>query len=338
MVKYSVALLMNTPVREIVDTGKKAEEMGYSIIWIPDERFNKNPYVILSALAVTTTHVTLATGVTNPYTRNPVFTAAAIASIDDLSNGRALLGLGAGSPMVTRPLNIPQKKPISTVTEAVHVIRRLLKGDTVTVHRKEFNLLNVKLGFAPKNVVPIYIAGRGPHILELGGEIGDGVIAGAGLASPKGMEYAFSHIQRGASKAKRDIENLDVVCWAFLSISDDEEQARDVLRPLIARIVNAVPLDTLIEIGVEKEHAVKVKKLFESKGPFADEHADLRKYVHADVLDQFSIAGSPEYCRERVEELVSKGVTHIGVLPFANPFLTHKRVIETFARKVMNRL
>jgi len=336
--KYSAALLMETPVKEIVDTGKKAEERGYSIIWIPDERFNKNPYVILSALATNTNHITLATGVTNPYTRNPVFTAAAIASVDDLSNGRALLGLGAGSPMVTRPLSILQENPISTVREAVTVIRKLLKGETVTVHRKEFNLLNVKLDFEPKNVVPIYIAGRGPKILELGGEIGDGIIEGAGLASTKGMEYAFSHIRKGASKAKRDIENLDVVCWAFLSISDDEEQARDVLRPLISRIVNAVPLVTLIEIGVEKEQAAKIKKLFELKGPFADEHANLRKYVGTDLIDQFSIAGSPEYCLERVEELIERGVTHIGVLPFANPSLDHKGVIATFAQKVVKDL
>lgn len=335
--KFSVALLMKTPIKDIVTAGKKAEEMGYKMIWVPDERFNKNPYVILSALAVNTKEITLGTGVTNPYTRNPVFTAAAIASINDISKGRAVLGLGAGSPMVCRPLNIRQKKPISTVREAVTVVRDLLKGDTVTVDREEFTLSQVKLDFdaAP---VPIYIAGRGPRILQLGGEIGDGVIAGAGLATPKGMEYAFSHIKKGVKKADKDFDELDIVCWAFLSISDNEEEARDVLRPLIARIVNAVPLDILVQIGVKKEQATPVKQVFEEKGPFADEVMDLRKYIGTDLIDQFSLAGSPGYCLERVEKLIQTGVTHIGVLPFASPLYDHTAIVETFAREVMNHL
>jgi 5,10-methylenetetrahydromethanopterin reductase len=322
---------MKTPIKDMITTGKKAEEMGYTMIWVPDERFNKNPYVILAALAVNTKNILLGTGVTNPYTRNPVFTAAAIASINDLSEGRAVLGLGAGSPLVCRPLAIRQKRPVATVKKAVTVIRDLLKGGTVTVDREEFTLSKVKLDF-DAGLVPIYIAGRGPQMLQLGGEVGDGVIAGAGLATPQGMTYAFSHIKGG----NPDKCALDIVCWAFLSISDDEEKARDVLRPLIARIVNTVPLDTLVHIGVKKKEAVTVKQVFKEKGVFADEVVDLREYIGADLIDQFSLCGSPAYCLERVEKLIQTGVTHIGVLPFANPLYDHTEIVETFAKKVMH--
>ena len=315
----------------MIATGKKAEKMGYNMIWVPDERFNKNPYVILAGIAVNTKKIALGTGVTNPYTRNPVFTAAAIASINDISEGRAVLGLGAGSPLVCRPLHIKQKRPVATVRKAVTVIRDLLQGGTITVDREEFTLSQVKLDFDAGSV-PIYIAGRGPQMLQLAGEIGDGVIAGAGLATPQGMAYAFSHIKRGNPEKC----GLDIVCWAFLSISDDEEKARDVLRPLIARIVNAVPLDTLVHIGVKKKEAITVKQLFKEKGVFADEVVNLRDYIGTGLIDQFSLCGSPDYCRERVEQLIQTGVTHIGVLPFANPFNDYTDIVETFAKKVMH--
>jgi 5,10-methylenetetrahydromethanopterin reductase len=326
---------MANPIKDITRIAKIAEDMGYTTLWIPDERFNKDPFVILSAAALKTKKIKLATGVTNPYTRNPALIATAIASIDDVSEGRAILGLGAGNPMFTRPLGISQERPISVIRLAVGIIRKLLRGERVTVKSEGFTLSNVKLDFNPRGVVPIYIAGRGPNILRLGGEVGDGVIAGAGLASVEGMRYALTHIKKGAEKVRRDLESLDVVCWVFCSISEEEEDARDVIRPLVAKIINSVPLPALLQIGIKKEDAIKIKRLSENRR--FNERTNLSEYIGREIIDRFSIAGSPDYCLERIEELVSSGVKHIGILPFANTYLNHGEIVEIFARKIMKK-
>lgn len=316
MVTVSAALLNEAERDELVETVHTLEsKTRYENVFVSDERFYRNPYAQLTLVGEHTDSVGLATGVTNPYTRNPAFTAAAIATIDELSDGRAFLGLGAGSPMALDPLGIDHGNTIGTVRDAVYAIRQLQAGESVSIEREAFELHDVSLDFTPERPVPIYVAGRGPQLLSLGGHVGDGVIAGAGLASVEGMEYAMERIEIGAERGDRSVDDLDVICWAFLSIATDRDIALDAITPLVARIVQAVPTDTLANIGVPRTDAEAVKSL----GDIDDVSADvLRETVSRDVVEQFSIAGTPAQCRDHVKRLVDAGVDHIAVLSFAN--------------------
>ncbi|MFC3959128.1 LLM class flavin-dependent oxidoreductase [Halovivax cerinus] len=316
MVTVSAALLNEADRDELVSTVQTLEaDTHYENVFISDERFYRNTYAQLALAGEHTDSVGLATGVTNPYTRNPAFTAAAIATIDELSDGRAFLGLGAGSPMALDPIGIDQEHAIETVRTAVDVIRRLQDGESVTTECEAFELHDVSLDVAPDRTVPIYVAGRGPQILSLGGHVGDGVIAGAGLTSVAGMEYAMERIEIGAAHGSRSVDDLDVVCWAFLSIATDRDAALDAVAPLVARIVQAVPTGTLESIGVEPDDAEAIKSL----GDVDDvSPSTLRDTVSRDIVEQFSIAGTPDQCRAHVERLVDAGVDHIAVLSFAN--------------------
>ncbi len=332
MVRFSAALLNDQRRDEFVETVRAVEGSGaYGTLFVADERFYRNPYALLAVAAEHTEHIALSTGVTNPYTRNPVFTAAAIATIDELSGGRARLGLGAGSGMVLDPLGVDQSSPVGAVRDAVAAIRALHRGESVSVDRPAFTLDDVALDVPADREVPIYVAGRGPQLLSLGGHVGDGVIAGAGLTSPEGMRYALERVAVGAEHGDRSVDDVDVVCWAFLSIASDREVALDAVAPLVARIVRAVPTDTLAAIGVPREDAEAVKAIDDLDALSA---ADLRAAVPRSIVEQFSIVGTPEQCREHVERLADVGVEHVAVLAFANEERGVRGNLEAFAAEV----
>lgn len=332
MVTFSAALLNDLPRERFVEAVTAIDDrLRFETLFVADERFYRNPYAQLAVAAEHTSTVGLGTGVTNPYTRNPAFTAAGIATIDELSGGRAHLGFGAGSPMVLDPLGVDQSTPIGTLRDAVGVVRALLRGESVSIDRPAFSLDDVALDFEPRGEVPVYVAGRGPQILSLGGHVGDGVIAGAGLTSPDGMAYALERIARGAEHGGRDIDALDVVCWAFLSVAGDREVALDAVTPLVARIVQAVPTDTLAAIGVPRKDADAVKAIDDVDALPA---ARLRAVVPRSVVEQFSIVGTPAECRAHVERLLDVGVEHIAVLPFANAERDELGNLQAFSTEV----
>lgn len=114
----------------------------------------------------------------------------------------------------------------------------------------------------------------------------------------------------------KHIEHPDIICWAFCSIADDSEMARDAIRPIIARILSDVPTRTLLRIGFSKEQLIKIKRQRDHIDKLNVEK--LRPLVTNDLIDQFSIVGTPEDCLKRTEELINKSVSHITILPFEN--------------------
>jgi 5,10-methylenetetrahydromethanopterin reductase len=308
------------------------QDLGYDNFFVGDERLNHNTYSLLALAAHNSERIGLGTGVTNPYTRHPAMTAAAMATLDTISDGRAHLGLGGGSGIGLDPLGYDQDDPVGTLRDAIKIINGLLSGDAVTLERPEFSVDNADLDVTPESDVPVYVAGRGPSILGLGGFRGDGVIAGAGLASPDGMSYAREKIRNGASKAGRDLKEIDIVCWAFLSIADDRDVALDGVNPLVARIVNKTPLPALEAIGIESELAKQVKAIEDVR---ALEAAKLREKIPRSVTEQFAVAGTPSECRERITKLHESGVDHFGLLAFDNNERDELEGLEQFSDAVI---
>jgi len=288
----------------------------FEALLVGDERLEYNTHTALALAAAETERIGLGTGVTNPYTRHPAVTAAAAATLDTVSDGRARVGLGAGSPIVLDPLGYDQDDPVGTLRDGVRTIRSLLAGEAVTVDRPEFTAVDADLDVLPPTDVPVYVAGRGPHVLGLGGYRGDGVVAGAGLASTEGVTYAREHVGRGARRADRDLADVDLVLWAFLSMADDGDVAREGVAELVGRIVDKTPPEALDAIGIDPEIARSV--------PPADEigdvaASDLVDRLPRSVLEQFAVVGTPAECREQVADLREAGADHVGLLAFDNP-------------------
>lgn len=309
------------------------QDFGYDNFFIGDERLNHSTYALLALAASNSERIGLGTGVTNPYTRHPAMTAAAMATLDTLSEGRAHLGIGGGSGIGLDPLGYDQDDPVGTLRDAIKIINGLLDGETVTLERPEFSVDDADLDVTPDSDVPVYVAGRGPSILGLGGFRGDGVIAGAGLASPDGMAYAHEKIGNGARKADRDLADIDIVCWAFLSVADDRDAALDGVNPLVARIVNKTPLPALEAIGVESDLAKQVKAIDDVRALGVSE---LREKIPRSVTEQFAVAGTPAECQARITELRESGVDHFGLLAFDNAECDELEGLEKFSDAVID--
>jgi 5,10-methylenetetrahydromethanopterin reductase len=336
MATFTASLANHADPEDVIEAVRRIDrKLDYDNLLIGDERLNHNTYSLLTLAARNSTDLGLGPGVTNPYTRHPAMTAAAMTTLDRISGGRARLGIGGGSGIGLDPLGYDQDDPVGTLSDAIRVINRLLEGETVSVDRPEFSVTDADLDVAPISDVPVYVGGRGPHMLGLGGFRGDGVLAGAGLASVEGMTYANERIAAGARKAGRTLDDVDVVCWAFLSIADDREVALDGVNPLVARIVDKTPLPALEAIGIDPLLAERMKAIDDVRDCSVSE---LREAIPRSVTEQFAIAGTPADCREHVADLREIGVTHIGLLAFDNADGDELDSLELFSREVINEL
>ncbi len=169
-------MLGNVPVAQMVERAKLAEANGYDTLWVADERFYREVYSTLAVLAQHTERVHLGTCVTDPFARHPALTAMAIATLDEISGKRAILGIGAGISGFVE-LGIVRKKPAAAMREAIHVIRALLKGDAVDFHGDVVGFNNGKLSFKPVRAeIPVYVASNGPLGQRMTGGVADGAI------------------------------------------------------------------------------------------------------------------------------------------------------------------
>src|SRR5262245_34005133 len=179
------------PPAESARVAALAEAVGFDAVWVPDERFYRDCYVTLAAVAQATRRVRLGPCVTDPYSRHPALTAVAAATLDELAGGRAVLGLGAGISGFAA-LGLRRGRPATALREAITLVRRLWAGEEVA-QAGQIVRFHGRLDFATPPSIPVFVAGRGPRILELAGEIADGVIIGA-LASPPTLAYALEHV------------------------------------------------------------------------------------------------------------------------------------------------
>lgn len=276
-----------------------AEDVGFDTIWITDHYNNRDVYSTLAVLSLLTSKVKLGTGVTNPYTRNAAITASSINSINEISGGRAILGLGPGDKATFDAMGIEWDKPLSRVRESITVIRSLLSGGKVA----EGGFKGAQLAFStPK--IPIYIGAQGPKMLELAGGISDGVLINA--SHPDDFKFAVPLVRKGAEKAGRDPKDVKVCAYASFSADKDKAKAANAAKMVVAFIAAGSPPNVLERHGVDLESVTSIASSI-SKGDFGS----VMSSVTPAMLEAFSICGTPEDCRARIDELLKTGVDEI---------------------------
>ena len=216
----------------MADLGALCERLGFDSYWVADQRWMRDVWVSLTATRHADLAIQLGTRVTDPYVRHPALTAVAIASLDELSGGRAILGLGAGGSGF-REMGIERTKPVVAMREAIELIRRLLAGGEVEYRGELVRFGRGALEFATRRDIPVVIVARGPKILELGGRIADGVMV-ASMASPAAVRWGVGHVEAGARRAGRPPEAVELSSMVYTSISDDGRAARWIVRRGIA--------------------------------------------------------------------------------------------------------
>lgn len=318
--------------RRHVDLVLHAEDIGFDYAWIPDQTFYRDPYVILTALALETRKIKLGLGVTNPYTRHPAMAGRAIATVAECAEGRVALGVGAGNVReLLRPLGIPFERPASRCKEMVQLVRFELDENSAadTFVGDFYKMEGAHLEFGVGARVPVYLAGRGPRVLHAAGEVADGVLIG-GLCSPAGITYALDCVRRGGVAAGRDVTGMDIASWVTVILTNDRKAALDRVRPMVAHIIAGAPYSTLEAIGIPSKSSDALKADYGRNGS-----TGAAQHVTEKFVDHFAIVGEAAFVVERIRALEAAGVTQFVFLMPPGRVGEHQNLIEHLADAVL---
>ena len=250
MVAAGVHIVPLMPADDVISVAVEAERLGYEYCLVADEGFHPDVYACLGAIARATDRITLGV-LTNGYTRHPAVTAAAAATVNELSGGRLVVTLLAGGSMVLSPMGIERARPARVVADSVQALKRLWSGDEVSWRGQTCSLDRARLGMGPQSI-PLWIAGRGPRLLELAGQQADGVI----LTVKPDLGAALSLVEEAAAKAGRPEPRrfyLGRICYTPELLEGQRRTLSFVLMDSPRRVLESLGL-TSDEIAVV-EHA-----------------------------------------------------------------------------------
>ena len=305
----------------------QAEKNGFEAVWVP-EGGGRDSLTSLATIAMKTEKVKLGTGILPIFARTPTNTAMGAAGMAAVSDGRFMLGLGVGhAPTVESRDGIPFKAPMTRMRETIQIIKALLAGEEVNFTGKQFKLTGASMGAAtPKTKVPIYIAALGPQMLEMVGELADGVLMN--WTAVDYLQEAIGHIKLGAEKAGRDPNEIDIAGYVRVAVGDDVSVSRDSLRYQVARYAsNPFYRNFFAETGFDKEMSAAAAALADAK---LDKAADS---ITVEMQDQVAVVGTVEECRAALEKRRAGGLQLPVIAPFAvgDNMASHQHVIEALA-------
>jgi len=293
--------------RRLIDLTVLAEAAGFEFVWYPHDPFMRHTWVMTTAAAERTSRIKIGSVGTNPYTTDPSEIAGYLATLDELSGGRAVLGLGLHTTDMVEWTGIPAPDPVTGTREAVEIIRALLRGETVAYQGEAFQWSeDCYLRFKPlRSEVPIYVSAFGPDYLALSGEIGEGSLPM--ITPPESASYMVPSILKGAAAAGRDHGEVDIAGCAWLSLSEDRAAAEALLRPMIAYFAPYLEDPALATVGLGGAD-------FETIRGHVD-RADYEAAQSAVTPDMFAlgIVGTPKDVIARIETLAEMGVTQVNL-------------------------
>lgn len=342
MMRYGLLLLGEHTPDQLLRLSLYAERNNFEHIWFADEKFYRDPYASLSFLSQHTSRIKLGTGVTDPYTRHPAITAMAMATTDEFSSGRGVLGIGAGFSGL-EAMGIERTNVVTKLRESIDIIRRLWKGELVTYEGKTVAFHNGSLNFQARPDIPIAVASAGRQVLRLAGEIADIIILGD-LASVEVINKALEEVKKGAIKSQRSLSDLFVATRVNLIISEDKKAAHDVMRPWITGDLWGVypnwssmftyqpdwdsslqPLRDFIESYGGRPRNVGDFKLIER-------YNDL---VTDEMVEDKALVGNAQSIIEQVVNIASTGIQEITVYPLPLPDQDAESVLRIFVEQVL---
>jgi 5,10-methylenetetrahydromethanopterin reductase len=294
--KFGIEFVPNEPISKIVKLVKLAEDVGFEYAWITDHYNNKNVYETLALIADGTETIKMGPGVTNPYVRSPAITAAAVATLDELSNGRATLGIGPGDKATFDALGIEWTKPVSTIKDAIAMMTILMAGEKT---ESGAQLGGVK---AVQEKIPIYMGAQGPMMLKTAGGFSDGALINA--SNPKDFEAAVPMIKEGAADAGKSISDVDIAAYTCCSIDDDAGKAMGAAKIVVAFIAAGSPPPVFARHGLPTDTGAKFGAML-AKGDFGGAIGA----VNDDLMEAFSVFGTPAEFVPKIEALGEMGVT-----------------------------
>lgn len=291
---------------------RAAETAGYESLWVTERYFHEETFTLLGFLAAVTQRLKLGVGVTNPYTRHPALLAMASATLDRVSGGRFILGMGRSEPFIIRDrLGLDYRQPRTVLAEAVRHVRDLLGGNRVDITGEQVTLRDTLLAILPvQQPMPIYLAALGPQALRLAGTVADGVILNAYV--PTGyVRYAVREIRDAARQAGRDPEAIDITCMLVVRLTPDAEALMPGLKQRLVRLL-AEPHVGEILLAQGGFDADILKPL---RAAASHTDAGVAELISDDMVEAFYLVGDAATCRTRIADYRAAGVDAPLLLP-----------------------
>lgn len=316
------------PIRDGMKYAQYAEKRGFEAVWQAESRLVRDAIVPMAAFAAVTERIKIGSGVINNWTRNIGLLAATYLTLDDLAPGRAICGIGAWWDPLAQNVGITRRKPLKAMRETVDVMRRLLAMENVTFHG-EFHYVNgieldVVHGRREPRDVPIYIGATGPKMIQLAGQIADGIVLNY-CVPPEYNDMAMENLAKGAKKAGRTLEDIDRPQLVVCSVHHDREKALDGARGLLTQYLAQQPHIAQAS-GVKQEIVEKIQSIL--GWPATKEQiATAKVYVPDELVLRITATGTPEEVRAKVQEYLDRGAT----CPILYPLGDVELMIDTFA-------
>ncbi len=308
--QFGVCDIAVDPTDRFIELVRYMDGSGWDYLWVVDcVLHSRDTFAYLGAATQHSTRLRLGTNIVNPVSRHPAVNLGGITTIDDLTGGRAVFGVGLGSDHYLKEIGEPPATR-RLVGDMVTQCRRLLAGETVSWRGERFALEQARLRYyTGRRAIPIYVAATGPKMLELAGEVGDGVFVHVG-AHPKTVAFARERIRAGAKGAGRDPERPDVSLFLFCSIGPDRRECLDDCRMATALIVSRVP-DYARLMGYDAKRVDEIRETWKR----TSSAATAGTLVPDEWVEDLNLVGSPAEVVRKLEALAAIGIAHVTILP-----------------------
>lgn len=305
-IHFGLALILDQSPDVIMKIGQLADNY-FDYMWIRDENPShpfRDIFATLTLLATKTDSVKLGTGICTPYTRHPALIAETIMTLHELSKGRMTLGLGAGGSLTLRRLSVPMwNKPVEVLREAVEIIRRLFKGENLNYEGVHFTVKNVKLIENQYGTIPIHIGARGPKMIQLAGEIADGLQI---HQSPGYLAYALEQLAIGAKRRKQGMSPVELVASSLYYYDEDVAKARKAVKYNMTWTIPDSPDVMLERMGVSRDTANKIAHVRDTES-----REVAMELIDDWIVDSMAIVGNVDTCVDKIVRKIKEGARHI---------------------------
>ena len=311
------------PIREGMEYVQYAEKKGFDAVWQADSRLVRDAIVPMSAFAAVSDTVKIGSGVVDCWTRNPARLAATFSTLDDLAPGRVILGIGAWWDPLAQKVGVSRDKPLRAMREIITSVRALLANETVTFQGEFVHLDGVELDYVyqdrrPKEV-PIYLGATGMQMMELAGEIADGVVLNY-LVSPDYNRKAIEHLAIGAQKSGRNWQDIDRPQLVVCSVHEDRDTAIDMARLMVTQYLGQQP-HIMKASGVPQSLLDKVGEVLTWPATH-DQVVAASRLVPDEIVHMLTASGTADDARRKVSEYIADGATCPILYPLGDVYAT----------------
>lgn len=308
--RFGLGISNCRPSSSVVAGVREAESLGAEIAFVAEDINCRDAFSLLALSAQATTSIRLSTGVVNPFTRNPTSLAMALATLDEISEGRAGLGLGTSSPaLIEGQMGLSARASVQVMREATEIIRRLLAGETVSYAGQRFTYNDAVLEVRPvQNRVPVVFAAMGPRMLRLAGSLADGVLLNVG-ASTEYIGWAVSEIMTGAEAAGRTRDEITVAAWLTSYVTDTYDEGVRKAQEWLATMLS-IPRqgELLLERAGFGTEILSNIRAHVSGYPHAGDRAEAARYVPVEVAEKLTLIGTVSQVVARISQYRDAGV------------------------------